>query len=119
MLTRAHVVLVTVPRADDVQLVGEVVTEASLLGIETFHHAVHQLALADRAAGMHAAVLPGVQPAVDAEDADLDAVDVDDHAAALEDVLLHGNNDRSVHCSMMPGVTSIVNMNSGQIQARA
>src|ERR671914_1500818 len=97
MLAGPHVVLVAVPRAHDVQLVGEVVAQASLPGVEAFHHAIHQLALADGTAGVHAAVLPGVEPAADAEDADLDTVHVDDHAAALEHVLLHGNHDLAVH----------------------
>src|SRR3954470_22105323 len=115
MLTRAHVVLVTVPWADDVQLVGEVVTQALLLGVEPFHHAIHQLALADRAAGMHAAVLPGVQPTVQAEDADLGALHVDDHSAALEHVLLDSDHDRAVHGRMVSRAVAAVNMNSGQI----
>src|SRR4030095_2014490 len=93
MLAGPHVVLVAVPRAHDVQLVGEVVAQASLPGVEAFHHAIHQLALAAGPAGVHAAVLPGVEPAADPEDADLDAVHVDDHAAALEHVFLHGDHN--------------------------
>src|SRR5215204_6083097 len=119
MLAGPHVVLVAVPRAHDVQLIGEVVAQASLPGVETLHHAIHQLALADGAAGMHAAVLPGVEPAAHAEDADLDALHVDDHAAALEHVLLHCHDDRSVHGWMVSGATRVVNMNSGQTRVPA
>src|SRR3954462_13328896 len=39
MLARADVVLVAVPRADDVQLVGEVVAEAAPLVVEALDHA--------------------------------------------------------------------------------
>ena len=66
MLARPDVVLVAVPGAHDVQLLGEVVAEAAPLGVEALDHAVHQLALADRAAGMHAAVLPGIELPVQA-----------------------------------------------------
>src|SRR5438270_13548635 len=73
----ANVVLVAVPRADDVQLGTEVVAQAALVAVETLEDAVHQRALADRAAQVRAAVLPCVEPAVEAEDPDLGAVDVD------------------------------------------
>ena len=102
VLARAHVVLVAVPRADDVQLVGEVVAEAAAFVVEALDDAVHQHALAHRAAGVRAAVLPGVQPAVQAEDPDLGAVDVDDHAAAFQDVLVSvAAHDRAVHGDMV------------------
>src|SRR3954452_5054528 len=83
---RAHVVLVAVPRADDVQLVGEVVAEAALLLVETLDDPVHQHALAHGPPEVGAAVLPGVQQAVQTEDPHLRAVHVDDHPAAFEDV---------------------------------
>src|SRR5579871_2249902 len=50
VLAGADVVLVSVPGADDVQLLGEVVAEAPLALVEPLDDAVHERALADRAA---------------------------------------------------------------------
>src|SRR5947209_18348034 len=61
------VVLVAVPRADDVQLIAEVIAEAALLVVQALDHPVHQRALAHRATEVRAAVLPGIQPAVETE----------------------------------------------------
>src|SRR5262245_39111387 len=80
----AHVELEAVPRTDDVQRAGAVVdAEAATLRIEALLDALHQLALADRAALMRALVPPRVIGAVDTEHADLDLVVDDDLALAV------------------------------------
>src|SRR5215470_13481373 len=80
----AHVELEAVPRTDDVQRAGAVVdAEAATLRIEALLDALHQLALADRAALMRAVVSPRVIGAVNAEHTDLDLVVDDDLALAV------------------------------------
>src|SRR3954462_5357093 len=114
---RADVVLVAVPGADDVQLVGEVVAEAALLVVETLDDPVHQHALADRPAGVRAAVLPGVEPAVQAEDPDFRAVHVDDHPATLQNVLRQCDDDRCLHGNNLGTQRPGVKLNSGKIRS--
>src|SRR5436190_4293105 len=109
---RAHVVLVAVPGADDVQLVGEVVAEAALLLVETLDDPVHQHALAHRPAGVRAAVLPGIEPAVQAEDPDLGAVHVDDDTAAFQNILGQCDDDGCLHGASLRRQMLLVKLNS-------
>src|SRR5262245_41796738 len=84
-----HVELEAVPRADDVQRAGAVMdAEAAALRVEAFLDALHQLALADRAALVRALVAPRIVGAVDAEHADLDLVVDDDLALAVRHLAL-------------------------------
>src|SRR5262249_4942298 len=94
MPSGAYVELEPVPGADDVQGAGLVVdAEAAPLGIEPLLGALQQPALADRPALVRAIVAPGVERAVDAEDADLDLVVHDDLALAVRDLVLARDKD--------------------------
>src|SRR6266852_2317637 len=74
-LAGLEVVLVAVPRADEVHLVGrEPVPVPGAVGRQHVLDLVHDDALAGRPALMNAQVLVGVEPPLPVEHADLDAV---------------------------------------------
>ena len=76
--------------------------EAALGVVEALHHAIHQASLPWQTGPPRAAaVLPGVQLAVDAEDADLDAGHVDDHAPAFSTSSYESDHDRVARRSMV------------------
>src|SRR5262245_34458376 len=78
----ADVELVAVPGASDVGLVlGERQAQAGLVLRDQLLHAGDDLALADGSAHVRAHILESGELAVEAEHADLGAVDVDDPAA--------------------------------------
>src|SRR5947199_109199 len=115
MLAGSDVVLIAVPRADDVQLVREVVAEAPLLVVESLDDAVHQRALADRSSEVRTPVLPCVQLTVQAEDSDLESRDVDDHTAAFENIFGQRCNYRLAHTRNILLRDPGVNLTSVQI----
>src|SRR5580693_4155859 len=74
MAAGCEIVLVAVPRADDVARFAEAQTDALLVGGDHFLDLVENLALANRTAGMRTHVLVREQLAAVAEDADFELI---------------------------------------------
>src|SRR5215831_5591838 len=84
------------PGTDDVERAVDIVNaQAAALAVEPLLHPLHQAALADRSALMGAIIAPGVERAIDVEDPDLHAVNLDHLALAVRDIGLACHEDFS------------------------
>ena len=86
MAAGREIVLVAVPRADDVARLAEAQAGALLVGGDDFLDLVEDLALANRAAGMRAHVLVGEHLAAVAEDADFELIHRENPIIAVGDI---------------------------------
>src|SRR5215467_1107392 len=102
-LAGLDVVLVAVPRADEMQLVGEGLALVGAVGPDDVDHLVDQDSLAGGSAGVQAVVAVGVIVAVLEEHADLVLAGNDNATVAVLE--LGGLGDKALgHCGRSPSV---------------